>query len=297
MYYLLLVETFGKTVHKLIREGTRFRGRKRLIPSSSGTDNRFRLALEGSITVEATYAFSIFFFAILLLCTLFFGVQTRYQKQRELTLDAYGISSYGTLIKKAQGKLTKPDGIAAEVIAAVVETAVDIGLEAAGLGYELDGDDLTVSARFQVDTPITLFGFSMPGGLAKVRFRLFTGTPYTSLLKEKNDTESEKDDRKVYITDSGKVYHSSMSCPAIKIDMRAVNSLIIEAERNDSGGKYYPCDRCKMSKLPMTVYVTSDGSRYHCSSSCSALKRSAKEVYLSEIPDRRPCKRCYSDEE
>ena len=70
------------------------------------------------------------------------------------------------------------------------------------------------------------------------------------------------------------------------------------AKRNESGAKYYPCEKCfKKTTLGEVVYITNTGTRYHNNINCSELKRTVHEVRLSDVKDtKRPCNKCGNSE-
>ena len=65
--------------------------------------------------------------------------------------------------------------------------------------------------------------------------------------------------------------------------------------RNQYGGKYKPCEKCVKNAAiaeEKTIYVTTDGNRYHSQLSCSGLTRNVSEVKLSTLSGYRSCSRC-----
>lgn len=74
----------------------------------------------------------------------------------------------------------------------------------------------------------------------------------------------------VYVTDYGTVYHRELSCRYLKLSIRQSGLSEVADLRNESGGKYYPCEKCwKEGADP--VFLTDDGTRYHQSLNCSAM--------------------------
>ena len=96
----------------------------------------------------------------------------------------------------------------------------------------------------------------------------------------------------VFITPTGTVYHRARDCTYLKPSVRAVDASSLRGLRNDSGGKYYPCEACRPAAAGI-VYICSDGNRYHGSSTCRSLKRTILEVPLSSVEDHmRACSKC-----
>ena len=96
----------------------------------------------------------------------------------------------------------------------------------------------------------------------------------------------------VYITEDSRVYHRNRNCSHIMLSIRETTSGEVTSLRNNSGGKYKPCESCHSSLSDERLYITTDGDRYHNSITCSGLKRTVRAVRLSEVGDRRPCSRC-----
>lgn len=101
--------------------------------------------------------------------------------------------------------------------------------------------------------------------------------------------ESEYDERQktVYMTEHGNRYHLSRSCKYLNIKSRYVNRAEIGLQRNNSGGKYYPCHRC-MGKAE-GYYITDYGSSYHTSAGCTAIKRNIIEKKLEDLEGTVAC--------
>ena len=107
-----------------------------------------------------------------------------------------------------------------------------------------------------------------------------------------------QDERIVYITETGRVYHLTAECTYLKLSISQIQYSDLQEKRNESGGKYKPCERCGADKERednMTVWITSYGDRYHTSLSCSGLKRHIREIPLSETGGRSPCGKCANE--
>ncbi len=97
----------------------------------------------------------------------------------------------------------------------------------------------------------------------------------------------------VYITENGARYHTDTGCVSLRISVRTVHSSELSALRNQSGGRYYPCERCRPSQSGV-FFITRDGDRYHRSADCSSLKRTVSVVTLKEAVrlKRTACSKC-----
>lgn len=106
-------------------------------------------------------------------------------------------------------------------------------------------------------------------------------------VPKKKDTSTQM----VYITDSGTVYHKSLGCRHLQLSIQQVYIEDVASLRNQSGGKYYPCESCKKSE-GLVVYITDTGNRYHSTLSCKGIKRGIRKVTINEAGMRTACKRC-----
>lgn len=99
----------------------------------------------------------------------------------------------------------------------------------------------------------------------------------------------------VYLAENGQVYHRNRECTYLRIIVQTVTLGQSVGLRNQSGGKYYPCEGCCKGRTLQeedTVYLTSYGDRYHWNKTCSKLKRTVREVYRSEVGNLPACSKC-----
>lgn len=111
--------------------------------------------------------------------------------------------------------------------------------------------------------------------------------------------EKAEDETVVYVTVSGSVFHWFRDCQHLTIHLKEVLSSQLPSLRNLGGGKYYPCEICLKGKAAEgTLYITTEGTRYHIRSTCPALKRTVREIPLSEAQEAlRPCSTCQKRKE
>ena len=103
----------------------------------------------------------------------------------------------------------------------------------------------------------------------------------------------DEEDNNVYITPSGKVYHLFRDCTYLQIIVFEAKSQFISNYRNVSGGKYYKCSVCNNEHYDGEhVYITTYGTSYHVSKSCSTLRRDVEAVDISEVGGRTKCNKC-----
>lgn len=151
--------------------------------------------------------------------------------------------------------------------------------------------DIVVS--YTIKFPIRIFSLSDKKFTQRVRLRSWTGHEVKAAYKrdgKNTDTET------VFITASGTVYHKTDTCSHIRLSVTTVQG-IPNHLRNDNGAKYYPCETCCKGHVDpfSTLYITSDGTRYHTRRDCSGIKRSVREIPITEVGNRTPCKRCYKE--
>ena len=151
----------------------------------------------------------------------------------------------------------------------------------------LEEDCIDIVVRYRISFPIWFFGLENLRMIQRVRVRGWTGhrVPATYRVVKEGISEGET---MVYITTTGTVYHVDRNCSHLNISIEEVHTLP-EDRRNKNGGKYYPCELCYRSgetasgAIHGIYYITEDGDRYHLSKKCSGLKRTVREVPLSEV--------------
>lgn len=165
------------------------------------------------------------------------------------------------------------------------------GISYASSSILADEDIIDIVVRYQVALPIKLFSFGDFHMMQRVRVRAWTGREVTPAYSTEEEEESKE--QIVYITETGRVYHKSAGCSHIELSIMSIQGLPT-TQRNESGGKYYPCEQCcRGQQNPYgTFYITKDGTRYHSIRKCSKIKRNVKEIPMSKVGDRPACKRC-----
>lgn len=141
-------------------------------------------------------------------------------------------------------------------------------------------------ARYQMKP----FIFWIPVGNITIQDS-FVGHAWTGYSGNEPGAAGQEGEEYVYITKTGTKYHKSCDCTYLKITPRAAGYEELLTRRNQHGGKYYPCERCRPGTGGM-VYITPEGSSYHSRSDCSALKRTVYLIPLGEASGYSPCGRC-----
>lgn len=176
------------------------------------------------------------------------------------------------------------------IINSLIVGGID-GIRFDGSSVLQGNDDIDIIIRYRIRIPLRIFGLQEMDMIQRVRLRGWNGyqlPPLYAIIEE-----DDNDEAIVYITESGRVYHLKSTCSHISISIETISGKPTW-QRNKNGGKYYPCEACCKGNEPDegTYYITPYGDRYHKNRGCSKIKRTVKQVPLSEVNDRSPCKRC-----
>ena len=149
---------------------------------------------------------------------------------------------------------------------------------------DLDGRDIKLAAVYNMRLPVSVFGIKS--------YTITQNAVAAKWIGDREVTVSEEDVW-VYITPSGKAYHSSTDCPYLDLTIRAVSWTDLLTARNKSGATYKECETCwREASLFQLVYITDYGDRYHTTLTCPGLKRTILMVKPSEVGDRHACSKC-----
>lgn len=146
---------------------------------------------------------------------------------------------------------------------------------------DFSGEYIYLQADYRLRIPFGLFGRREFLITQKLKCRKWTGK------SRKDSTEGEI----VWITPNGTVYHTKQNCSYLNLSVSCAKKSEIRKLRNQSGAKYYPCERC-MGAGSSLVYITQYGDRYHSTRDCSRLKRTVRAVRRQSVKDRRACSKC-----
>ena len=120
---------------------------------------------------------------------------------------------------------------------------------------------------------------------------VFTAKPWTGYYISHEPADEEET---VWVTPNGEAYHCSSSCTYLKLSLRAVKSKNLEQERNLNGEIYKACTKCG-GETKKTVFVTNYGTLYHTTLECKKLKRTVREIPISQVGERHACQKCYEE--
>ena len=272
------------------------------------------LKKKGSLTIEAALALPLFlFFAIAVFYFLMIiFLQSDIQLRMEETARSLGKQAY--LLEQMDGLTVQEeevDGETKSLLAAgfnplVIKTCIlknDLsnkidsskikggtdGFYTYHSAYDEQEGILDIVVHYNYEIPF------LPGNLGQLklsqrcRTHTWTGRELSRQAGGKN--ADEQDAQTVYVTEYGSVYHLSRDCHYLDLSIHTVDAANIKEARNANGGKYYACS-CAKHTSSGTYYVTDYGTNYHADLNCSGLKRSVREVDISEVGDLHVCPKC-----
>lgn len=265
--------------------------------------------IQASMTVEAALAFPVFFFAVITLCGLFTFWEVRLTVRRAMVETARGISAYGDILVRADGEPPEVLGYLTDALAvrALLEGALEdkelisnyveggeAGIACVDSVLMTDEESVRIVCRYSFRLPISFFDLGKISVRQELDYRYFTGHKVATVLEsaDREDEPQEQDDKTVYVTEQGKVYHLTLKCPALNLHISEIAASQISSARNENGGRYKACEKCAKGARPDVLFITTDGDRYHYVLNCSGLKRTIREVKLSELKEMNACKRC-----
>lgn len=283
--------------------------------------------IPGSMTLEAALAFPLFLFFIMNVLFLFevvrlqSNLQAALQQTGEQICEAAFYTRFGGGNGSGDGVL--PDGVSlGEGIGSgdsasflLSETFVRarvtsyLGTQylnhtclkggAAGLSFAnckimTDGDrvELVVNCRIRPFVKVIAWrNFSLQS-----RFCGHAWVGWTSGGGEGETSPAEDGNQKtVYVTRYGKVYHTDPDCIYLNPQIRTVRASEVKNLRSGDGSIYYPCEDCH-PKSSGNVYITKEGNRYHSDLHCSGIVRHVSVVDSAKAQESlRPCAKCGHD--
>ena len=245
-------------------------------------------ASKGSMTLEAAVVIPIFFFAVLCLVYLLemMAIQT--------TLH-HAMHSVGKEIAQAaySSPMISTRGIEQYLVKTVGEERLNRSMIAGGINgldcskVQSDGNTAVIdlSVCYELEIPVLFFRIPVLSREEILRVKGWTGYVAGASGTQKEEV--------VYVTDYGLVYHQDMSCTYLELSIKTIRSEDVESLRNQSGGKYYPCEYCDGKETEGNrMYVTDYGDRYHRSLDCSRIKRNIYPVPLDEVYGLGGCSKC-----
>lgn len=268
-----------------------------------------------SITAEASLIMPVFIFALLMFVYLFMFIEVSlelHNKSLELGRNISSMAALQGSAEQMKESMAQRTGLSGTAINNILNAAGGVSMGAAftdikdrygavladlsfeGTAITPDKDCIVIVCSASIRPPISMFGLVELRVRQRVKIRLFNGCCRELIAdREGESKEDGANEQRVYVTETGSVYHESMECTHLKLSVRSVDSAVVGALRNNNGAKYYACEKCVSGKTPETVYITGEGNRYHTAVSCSGLKRTVTQIAMSKAKLKyRPCSRC-----
>ena len=259
---------------------------------------------KGSMTLEAVFALPVFLFAVIniLFAVNIIGAQSRINAALHQVGNRMAFS--GSVYEKTIGGVV-PDSVAGVVLTSLYARGQILeyvgrdyldqscvvggtgGISMAGSSVMEEGDMIDLQVSYRVRPFSDLMGFQ--GFVMKQRYygRAWTGYDVTQYV-----SDERQEDPMVYVTKTGIVYHMDRNCTYLNPAVESAAMASLAERRNQSGGKYRPCEICDGEKAQGQVYITAQGSSYHSRIQCSGLKRTIYTVPLSKAQGRGACSKC-----
>lgn len=263
-----------------------------------------RGGVKGSMTLEAAFVLPFFLFAVIniLFTVNMIGAQSRMNAALHQTGNK--MAFYGYVYEHTVGDAL-PDSLAGVALTGVYARGQILeyvgrdyldrscvvggagGVSMAGSSVMDAGDIIDLQVSYKVKPFSELMGFR--GFTMRQRYY---GKAWTGYDVTRSVSDAKQEDPMVYITKTGIVYHRDRNCTYLNPSIETVSVADVGGRRNESGGKYHPCEICDGGRAQGQVYITSQGSSYHSRIQCSGLKRTIYTVPLSEVQGRGACSKC-----
>lgn len=243
---------------------------------------------KGSITLEAAIVVPIFFFAILCLAYLLEMMALQmtvrnalYSAGREVAQQAY----VGTILSAGELEERIIHNIGKDRLDGSVIAGGSTGIDCSKTTCNWNTRVMDLCVQYRVEIPILMFRISPINCEETLRVKGWTGYAYGAEDLSQKET--------VYVTETGIVYHKDPNCTYLDMSIVAVDTEQIKNLRNESGGKYYPCESCeKAEENTVNCYITRYGTRYHKSLNCKKIQRTIYAITKEEAHGLGGCSKC-----
>ena len=268
-----------------------------IIPDTSKKKSvRFRLRCRASATVEAALVTPLFVFALTVLISIITitGVQMRVRQAVYESVRSAGSMPYslGQPAERTNVAFTKAAALGAvksffmrNMQGYTTATGIIEG-GAGGVALSMDlfnreAASIHVKAVYRAKVPLAFWS----GGIT-VKQDI---EGYAWLGEEFMD--SSDNEKMVYITPHGTVYHEDINCTYLRPAVYAESIANVASVRNSGGERYRECEACTKRTwiTPSAVYITRYGNRYHTNPDCVKIKHEVISVPISRVNGRHKC--------
>ena len=272
------------------------------------------MKMKGSISIEAALSMTIFMTFILFVGSFLLSVITEFSvqlkineisrelgKQKMYVAMASEITDQNKNIKAYKDKVSKK---ALEICDKNLNDDMKEFLKSNGFGLYLknrmslqDNNENILKVRH-----MDFSKSSMEDGVVDVVGKYTLKLPYfwgdidvlqRCKIKDWTGVDITKKDEYVYVTKTASVYHKSINCTHINLNISECDYQEAINGNNMFLKKYSKCAICcKGNKKSGIVFVAEHGDCYHSSLDCPGLTRFVEKVPLSQVKDKKPCSRC-----
>ncbi len=260
----------------------------KIFPSLHTVERTSAFTSKASITLEASFAVSFFFLAVMCLVCLFEMMSLQLQIKsalhsagKEIAVEAYQnpIFFAGKLQKKIIEKIGNQRLDESMIIGG------SSGIDCSGTRTYVGSTIMDLCAYYQIEIPVFTFRIPVIAREEIVRIKGWSGAEESYASSQKREM--------VYVTDHGLVYHKELTCTYLELSIKAVPYSQLENLRNTQGRKYSACEICGgNAQAQSNVFVTEQGVRYHCSLECRGIKRNIYAVPVSDVYGLGGCSKC-----
>ncbi|MDO5402773.1 MAG: hypothetical protein Q4F11_04980 [Eubacteriales bacterium] len=258
--------------------------------------------LPAASTVEAALVIPLFMYAALAVIYILQIKAVSVRIQNALYEDAIRLSGYAYVYEQASADEKRTMGEALSVMSAWALLIEELGGTFAKDNYIVGGNAGLVMAfskvcendsvidlqvTYTIKNPFDIFGIG--------KVTLTQGCKTDGWLGENKDiyTVSEDNEKYVYVTEQGEVYHKDKNCTYLTRVIMRKEKNELNGLCNADGQKYYPCERCSNTSFGSKfIYVTQYGDRYHGDITCTQLARTILKIPVSSVGERTLCVKC-----
>lgn len=242
----------------------------------------------GSITIEASVVLPLFL-GLMVLAVFFTRILTVHSIVQQAMDEAVRISSSVWVKQLDDDNYLGEYASAGGVMLYAQKKLKDKGLDGFVIFLpEVDGEFVDLRAYYKMNFPIQFFGTKGLNIAQRSCSRKWIGDEGAKNKKDEKDT----DDKYVYTTQYGKLYHENRYCKYIYHEPKNVAAACVKDARNQGGKKYDACLYCKPGDNPVgEVYITDWGDAYHKTLGCHHLNPDVS-VELEEDAVERGLAKC-----
>lgn len=254
---------------------------------------------KGSITLEAAIVLPIYMFAIMTLMSLLQMLNVYMAAERGAYRAGKELALYLPVSKNV-------DLVDIPVLKELINTAVESRYAKKSIEEEIEkgsagnryitgdinmnyskykaNEIIDIIAVYKLKPDANIFGISKYSMVTRARLHPWIG------YDKSHASDDDGEERIVYVTETGTVYHLSKSCTHLDLSIFSAQSNDLTSLRNVNGAKYKKCEVCGGSSE--ILYLTTQGDRYHSSITCSGLKRTIIAIPISQVGNKGCCSRC-----